>query len=316
MAVLIFYKNNLLILYMGIMVYCALVYSVKRTQTLIFFCSIMIVPLIPVSPVRACTIWAATGEQVESKGSLIAKNRDNLSHLYTVLKTVSPEKGIPFYGLFDIEADGYVTAGINEQGLVVVNSAANSVPRNKRLVATEDLTLKLLTSFGSVNAILSEKGLFQKSHPALYIIGDVSRIASIEVAPGGKISVTVQEKGALILTNHYTNPELAEANEQSSTGSLMRLRRIQYLTARQTSPFTLDDFITFSNDRNDGSEGALWQAPGASGTIRTLASWIVYMPPSGPPVLYVKLANPGEPERTYTVTLDSAFWKQKKSAEP
>jgi len=302
---------------MRIMVYCALVYCMKRAQTVLFFCAIMIVSLIPICPIRACTIWAATGEQVKGKGSLIAKNRDNLSHLYTVLKTVSPEKGIPFYGLFDIEADGYVTAGINEQGLVVVNSAANSVPRNKRLVATEDLTQRLLTSFGSVNAVLSEKNLFQESHPALYIIGDASKIASIEVAPGGKISVTVKEKGTLVLTNHYTNPELTGANEQSSTGSFMRLKRIQYLIARQASPFTHDDFIAFSNDRNGGSEGALWQAPGASGTIRTLASWIIYMPPDrSPPVLHVKLANPNELERTTTITFDSAFWKQRKAAEP
>ena len=294
------------------MVYYGSVHCMKRTQTILLLCAIIAVSLTPASTARACTIWAATGEQVKGKGSLIAKNRDNLSHLYTVLKTVSPEKGIPFHGLFDIEADGYVTAGINEQGLVVVNSAANSVPRNKRLVATEDLTQRLLTSFGSVSAVLSEKDLFQKSHPALYILSDASKIASVEVAPGGKVSVTVQEKGTLFLTNHYTNPDLAEANEQSSSGSSMRLKRIQYLIAGQSSPFTLDDFIAFSNDRNGGSEGALWQVSGSSSTIRTLASWIIYMPPDGPLILHVKLANPNEPEQTQTVTIDSAFWKQRK----
>lgn len=271
----------------------------------------MLFCLIPFSSARACTIWAATGEQVKNKGSLIAKNRDNLSHLYTVLKTVFPEKGLPFYGLFDIEADGYVTAGINEQGLVVVNASANSVPKKKRHVATEDLTERLLTSFGSVNAVLSEKDLFQKSHPAIYIIGDASKIASIEVAPGGKISVTVQEKGMLFFTNHYTSPQLAGANEQSSASSLMRLKRIQHLIT-QTSTFTIDDFIMISNDKNGGSEEALWRAPGAPDTIRTLASWIVYVPLDGPPTLYVKLANPAEQEKTYTVTVDDAFWKQQR----
>jgi hypothetical protein len=275
-----------------------------------FFC------LIHFSLARACTIWAATGDQVKGKGSLIAKNRDNLSNLYTVLKFIFPEKGFSFYGLFDIEADGYMTAGINEQGFVVVNTAANSVPRSKRLVATEDLTQRLLTSFGSVDAVLSEKDLFQKSYPAIYIIGDTSKIASIEVAPGGKISVAVREKGTLVFTNHYTNPELAGANEQSSTGSFMRLKRIQYLMARRTSSFTFDDFITFSNDRNNGSEGALWRAADTPNTIRTLASWIVYVPPYGPPVLYVKLSNPNEPEQTHTVVLNNAFWKQKNGAGP
>lgn len=271
----------------------------------------MLFCLIPFSLARACTIWAATGEQVKNKGSLIAKNRDNLPHLYTVMKAVFPEKGLPFYGLFDIEADGYVTAGINKQGLVVVNASANSVPKKKRHVATEDLTERLLTSFGSVNAILSEKDLFQKSHPAIYIIGDASKIASIEVAPGGKISVTVQEKGMLFFTNHYTNQQLAGANEQSSASSLMRLKRIQHLIT-QTSTFTIDDFIMISNDKNGGSGGSLWQAAGAPGTIRTLASWIVHVPLDGPPALYVKLANPAEQEKTYTVTVDDAFWKQQR----
>ena len=293
-----------------------LVYCMKRIQTTLFFCAIMVFCLIAFSSARACTIWAATGEQVKGKGSLIAKNRDNLPHLYTVLKTVFPEKGFPFYGLFDIEADGYVTAGINEQGFVVVNSAANSVPRKKRHVATEDLTERLLTSFASVNTVLSEKDLFQKSHPAIYIIADASKIASIEVAPGGKISVAVQEKGTLFFTNHYTSPELAGANEQSSASSFMRLKRIQHLMTPQTSPFMLDDFIAFSNDRNGGLEGALWRAPGASNTMRTLATWIVYISTDGPPSLHIKLANPDEPERTHTVTLDSVFWKQKKSVDP
>jgi hypothetical protein len=288
----------------------------KRIQPSLFFCAIIFFCFNPFSLALACTIWAATGDQVKGKGSLIAKNRDNLSRLYTAPKTVFPEKGYSFYGLFDTEADGYVTAGINEQGLVVVNTAANSVPRNKRLVATEDLTRRLLTSFGSVDAVLLEKDLFQKSYPAIYIIGDTSKIASIEVAPGGKVSVTVREKGTLVFTNHYTNPELAVANEQSSTSSLMRLKRIQFLVARQTSSFTLDDFVTFSNDRNGGSEGALWRTAGTPDTIRTLASWIVYIPPEGSPLLYVRLSNPNEPEQTHTVVLDSAFWKQKNGTGP
>jgi hypothetical protein len=136
------------------------------------------------------------------------------------------------------------------------------------------------------------------------------------VAPGGKISVAVQEKGTLFFTNHYTSPELAGANEQSSASSFMRHKRIQHLMTPQASSFMLDDFIAFSNDRNGGSEGALWQAPGAPGTIRTLAAWILYVPTDGPPSLHIKLANPDEPERTHTVTLDSAFWKQKKSVGP
>lgn len=290
----------------------------KCIRTALFLCVMVSLCSAPVSPVQACTIWGATGDIVKDKGSLIAKNRDNLSHLYTKLRTVFPEKGFPFYGLFDIEADGYVTAGINDKGFVVVNAAANSVPRKKRHTATEDLTQRLLSSFGSVDAVLSEKALFQKSHPAIYIIGDASKIASIEVAPGGKTSITVKEKGTLAFTNHYTNGELAYANEQSSTSSIMRLKRIQHLIIHQTLPFTPDDFIAFSSDTKGGPEGTIWRSHVAIDTIRTLASWIVYLPPdgSGPPSLYVKLANPDEPERTHTIILDSAFWRERKNVDP
>lgn len=265
-------------------------------------------------PAHACTIWAATGERVKEKGSIIAKNRDNLPHLYTVLKAVFPEKGFGYFGIFDIEADGYVTAGINEKGLVVVNASANSVPAKKRHVATEDLTERLLTSFDSVKNLLAGKDLFHKSHPAIYIVGDDTSIASIEVAPGGKISVTMKEKGVLAFTNHYTDSKLLRANERLSRSSFMRLNRINQLMAEQaTAPFTLTDFIRFSNDTNGGADGALWRAETFPGKIRTLASWIVSMPPKGPPELYVKLINPDEPEVISRLRLDNVFWEQQKN---
>ena len=267
------------------------------------------------SSVPACTIWAAAGDVVKGKGSLIAKNRDNLSHLYTALKFVIPEKGFPFYGLFDTEADGYVTAGINEEGLAVVNTAANSVPKIKRHTATEDLTQRLLTSFGSVDAVLSEKGIFEKSHPAIYIIGDASKIASVEVAPGGKTLISVRERGIVTFTNHYTSSELTYANEQSSVSSALRLRRIRRLMSGEVLPFTIDHFIAYSNDKNGGSEGALWRMPHAPEAIRTLASWIIYMPPEGPSVLYVKIANQNEPEKVSTITVDKIFWRENGNAD-
>ena len=37
------------------------------------------------------------------------------------------------------------------------------------------------------------------------------------------------------------------------------------------------------------------------------------MPPEGPPELYVKLANPDEPESISRLSLDNLFWEQQKS---
>jgi hypothetical protein len=285
-------------------------------RIVLFPCFLVYICLVLFSPAHACTIWAAAGKDVKGGGTLIAKNRDNFSHFYTALKGVSHEKDLSFYGLFDTEADGYVTAGVNEKGLVVINASANSVPKIKRYTATEDLTQRLLTSFDSVTSVLSESDLFRKSHPAIYIIGDASRIASIEVAPGARISVSMKEKGTLAFTNHYTSPDLGIANEQLSTGSFTRLERIQHLLSCRKLPFGIDDFIAFSNDAAGGSEGALWRSSAAPNTIRTLASWIIYVPQNGPPVLHVKLANDNEAERTVAIVLDGAFWREIKGGVP
>ncbi|MBA4389799.1 MAG: hypothetical protein C0399_02545 [Syntrophus sp. (in: bacteria)] len=295
------------------MVYWKGTSEVKKIRNYLFFPTFILFSFAFFSSAHACTIWAATGESVKEKGSIIAKNRDNLPHLYTILKAVFPEKGFGFFGIFDIEADGYVTAGINEKGLVVVNASANSVPAKKRHVATEDLTERLLTSFDSVKSLLAERDIFRKSHPAIYIIGDASSVASIEVAPGGKISVTTKEKGVLAFTNHYTDNKLFRANERLSSSSFMRLNRINQLMTEQATPFTLKDFIRFSNDTNGGAGGALWRVGALPGKIRTLASWIVSMPPKGPPELYVKLVNPDEPEIVHRLRLDSLFWEQQKN---
>jgi hypothetical protein len=284
----------------------------KKIRAYLFFPMFLLFGFAYACPVYACTIWAATGASVKDEGSIIAKNRDNLPHLYTVLKAVFPAKGFAFFGIFDIEADGYVTAGINEKGLVVVNASANSVPAKKRHVATEDLTERLLTSFGSAKDLLAGKDLFRKSHPAIYIVGDALSIASIEVAPGGKISVTTKERGVLAFTNHYTDSKLLRANERLSRSSFMRLNRINQLVTGQTAPFTLTDFIHFSNDKNGGADGALWREGAFNGSIRTLAGWIVHVRPEGTPELYVKLVNPGEPEVISRLSLDNLFWEQQK----
>jgi hypothetical protein len=277
------------------------------------FCLAFLNVSVPFSSAVGCTIWAATGDEVQGKGSLIGKNRDNLSYLRTIPKMVFPENGFGFYGLFDTEANGYVTAGINEKGLVVVNAAANSVPREQRFVATEDLTYRLLSSFDSADAIILQKTIFEKSHPAIYIIADSSKIMSVEIAPAGKYSVTVLRKGNLVFTNHYTAPDLLSENKIASNGSLQRLQRARALLSVRALPFRLDDFIFISNDRNGGTEASIWRISSGSESIRTLASWIVHVPPEGHPSLYVRIANESEPETTRTIKIDQLFWKQEKS---
>ena len=134
------------------------------------------------------------------------------------------------------------------------------------------------------------------------------------MAPGGRTCVTTEINGTLAFTNHYTCKRLLKANERLSRSSFLRLQRINHLLSANAASFTAADFIAFSNDKDGGSDGALWKAQDVSGRIRTLAGWVVRLPPKGAPEVHVKLANTDEPERTETFTLDDTFWGRKKNA--
>lgn len=284
----------------------------QRTNRMIIWQAIIsvIVLLVVVAAgdTSACTIWAAAGDGVKGGGALIAKNRDNSPDLRSVFKTVSPDSGFRFFGVFDIEADGYVVGGINEKGFVAVNASANSVPKKKRHVATEDFTERLLMEFSSVNEALDQAKLFMKTHPALYIIADSTKIASIEVAPGGSTAFHVTDNGTLALTNHYVDEGLTWANEIENSNSTARLERIADFLDDNTIPFTFEGFIEMADDRTGGPHDSIWRSGSEPAGVRTLASLVFHLPSKGDPVMFLKTANPDEPWKEYTVTVNKLFW--------
>ena len=268
---------------------------------LLFLCAMA------VQDVRACTVWGAAGNRVEGGGVIAAKNRDNTPNLPTVLRLLYPKSGYRVFALFDTEADGYVTGGINEKGLVVLNAAAGSVSRQKRLVATEDLTERLLTTFDSVDAVLGQSELFAKSHPALYMLADSSKVVSIQVAPGGDTAAHAVKNGTIAFSNHYTDKKVAWANERIGPSSKARLDRIRHLLAGHSSPMTADDFISMSADRSGGPDHALWRTGSTPDKVRTLASVVIFLPKSGPAEVYVRISGPDGTERTHRMTADVIF---------
>lgn len=278
----------------------------SRVCTGLIFCALFI--LFVTAYGDACTIWASAGDSAAGRGVIIAKNRDNVSSLHTRLGLVFPAKGFRFLGILDIEADGYVVAAINEKGLVAVNASANSVQRSKRHVATEDITQRILENFDSVDSLLKEKDLFRKTHPALYIIADSTKVMSVEVAPRGHVAISVKDNGTLAFTNHYTSDSLADANEKISRESLLRLKRINQLLSGLNRGHTLDDFITMSRDRNSGGPGAVMRGSLKGSSIRTLATWIIRLEPGSAPEVYAEIFNEGKPHETFTAQLDQKFW--------
>ncbi|MCX8110961.1 MAG: C45 family peptidase [Syntrophorhabdaceae bacterium] len=258
----------------------------------LIFILILISYLYPAT-VHGCTVWAATGEKADIKGAIIGKNRDNSPHLVTQMRFLYPVEGHKVFGLFDIEADGYIIGGINDCGLAVFNASAMGVPKIKRHVAKEDLTERILKTFSSVDAVLEDRDIFINSHPALYMLADPYIIAMIEVAPGGKVAVKKTESGVLAFTNHYIDPDLSGENKNNTSSSKERLRRINYLLEKKRS-FSMDDFIAISGDRGAGPSFSIWRKGNSPEKIRTLGSLIIAIPITGLPEVYIKIASPKE----------------------
>ena len=260
-------------------------------------------------PLEACTLWAAAGDRAAREGCLIAKNRDWVPEPAEV-RLVSPSRGFRFLGLFPVR-DGRrrgAVAGVNEKGLVVVTATVGSIRPGERAKGASGLTGRLLAGFASLEAVLADRASFQRTHPAIYLLADAQRIAWIEVAPGGRLSVRTTDSGVLAHTNHYLDEALTGLNRQVGRSSRKRLERIGLLLEGHPQPLNREDFIAFSRDGQDGADDSLWRTGSRPEGRRTLASWVVSLPRDAPPELFVRLANPGEAERTLKATLDGPFW--------
>lgn len=256
----------------------------------------------------ACTCWAVTGEYVEGGGTLIAKNRDYLPQKNEI-RLIIPETGYTYLGLCPIkdQREQGIVAGINEKGLTVVSMTPDSIPHLRRHMG-KNIIPYILSSYGSVDEVIKDEKIFSKTRSSFYLMADNTRIALIEIGPDSTFSIKDTSNGILFHTNHYTDKKLLIFNEKISKSSQIRLNRIGELLKSHPSYFTIEDFIIFSEDRINGPNDSIWRSSDSHVKERTLASLIVSIPKIGSPEIYVKIANPGEPERFYNMKLDKPFW--------
>lgn len=256
---------------------------------------------------EACTLWAANGDVVEGGGSLIVKNRDWAPDHTQTLKLVTPQNGYKYIGLYAIKGQhNGLKAGINERGLVAVSASAGSIPSKERreMPYTHALYEQLLRQCGTVEEAIEQSNLFLG--PQFIMLADKNEVATIEIGPDGVYSISVKKNEAIYHTNHYINDSMSEFNRFIGPSSSTRYNRISELL-NNTSPYTLDKFISFSNDRNDGPDNSILRTGSTSKKQRTLATWAVSIPKDSAPELYVKLLNPGEDEKIIRINVDDAF---------
>lgn len=260
------------------------------------------------APAEACTLWGAVGEAAAGGGSLVAKNRDWTPDQRQELGTLRPVQGFHAVVLWAVGgAEPGVKAGVNTQGLVIVSATANQVPaaERRKIGQTRGLTAHLLTRCATVADVLREIELFRR--PVFYLIGDRREIAVIEVAPDGRRAVSRTASGTLSHTNHYCAIDLPGLAGKPGAGSLKRQARIAEMLGERRGPFGVEDFIRMSADRNAGPENSIWRTGAGPGKTRTLAAWVVAVPPSGSPMIYLKTADPGAPERVCRITVEAAL---------
>jgi hypothetical protein len=259
-------------------------------------------------PSHACTLWGAAGSAVESGGVLIAKNRDWTPDHRQQLNIVRPKEGYASVVLATVGgAEPGAKAGVNEKGLVIVTATVNQVPaaERKRVDQKKGLMGQLLARCASVEDVLKQIELFRR--PVFYLVGDRRQIAVIEVAPDGARSITRTDSGTLHHTNHYCAIDPPGLKRKPGASSTQRSVRIAELLKTPNRAYTAEDFIRFSEDQTAGPDNSIWRTGSAPNKSRTLATWLVSIPVSGSPRLYLKTADPGEAERVCRLAVEDAL---------
>jgi len=259
----------------------------------------------------ACTFWAAAGERTENNVVLIAKNRDGRPVQSDKLAIVNEGHGYRYLGLSPLEngKKRSVSAGINEKGLAIVSASPGSgAPDWREQGGGRGMVGRLLQSCAGVSEVFAKHDWLLSSQPGFYMVGDRNEIAWIEIAPGRQFASRGRRRGVLAHANHYLHEKLAPPNAKTDEGSSKRLQRIQQLLQSYVPPLSMDDFVVFSEDRKGGPDHAIWRSGRDPLGERTLSTWIVALSRNDVPQLYVKIANPDEPEKVFRLSLHPAFW--------
>jgi hypothetical protein len=263
--------------------------------------------LLSAMPSDACTLWGAAGDAVLGGGTLVAKNRDWAPDHRQELVVLSPPEGYRSVALMAVGNDEPgIKAGVNEKGLVIVSATANQIAsaERKNVHQKQGLMRHYLATCASVEDVLKSIDLLRR--PVFYLVADRKEVAIVEIGRDGRRAVTRKDSGTLLHTNHYCFLQ-PQGLGSPGASSQQRYARIDELLKLHGKAFVLDDFIRFSEDRNAGPDNSIWRTGSDPRKRRTLATWLVSIPASGSPLLYLKTADPGEPERVCRLAVEEAL---------
>ena len=268
------------------------------------------ITLLLTAPVEACTLFAANGSVVDDGGTLLVKNRDWEPNQHQVIKFVPYKDGYSYFGLYAEGTPAGMKAGINEKGLVVISATAGSIPykERKNMPDKPGSMTKLLKECASVEEALTRTDLFLG--PKILMLADKKSVATIEIGPEGKFSIEQKENDYICHTNHYVAEDMLNFNKKIGQSSQKRYERICQLLDDASMPFSLDVFLNFSSDQNDGPDDSIFRSGSNPTKTRTMAVWAVAIPKQGSPEVYIKILNPNEEEKSCRIIADDFFSAQ------
>ena len=268
------------------------------------------ITLLLTAPVEACTLFAANGSVVDDGGTLLVKNRDWEPNQHQVIKFVPAKDGYSYFGLYAEGPAAGMKAGINEKGLTVVSATAGSIPSKERknMPNKAGSLTKLLKECASVEEALTRTDLFLG--PKILMLADKKSVATIEIGPEGKFSIDQKENDYICHANHYVAEDMLNFNKKIGQSSEKRYERIGQLLDNSSLPFSLDSFLNFSSDQNDGPDDSIFRIGGTSSKTRTMAVWAVSIPMQGSPEVYIRILNPDEEEKSCRIIADDFFSAQ------
>jgi isopenicillin-N N-acyltransferase-like protein len=253
--------------------------------TFIFVGLLLFIPSFEVSP---CTLFGAIGDRVEGGGTLIAKARDLARDLEQAWIQMVPQEGYRYQGIAS-KGTKHVTSGINEKGLVVVSAAAPGPKKGRKVTPVG----KILSNASSVDEVIALVQEGQIQGPIYYLVGDIHKIALLEVIDGYQFGFLIQENGVLSHTNHFILKDMEKMNRKIGRSSQARLSRIENLLNKGL--LTKDRFIAFAQDHFNGpGDNSICRhfEAGIPSSEETVSATVYHLSKKGPPEIWVNLKKP------------------------
>lgn len=274
-----------------------MIYRIQKKAP--FWAAILLLAFLTINfsaTVLGCTLFAVTGDGWAKKGStFIVKNRDWRPEKQELRVVQTPGK-LSYVGIFGEapwEPEGWwTTSGINEKGLVVVISAASSVPateETKNLWVPGGVVAPLLANCSSVDEALKQDQWL--TYPQNLLLADDKEIALVEISPTGEKNIKRTSKGYLAHTNHYL--ENPKRNLRTPTlGSVMRQERIEDLLQNGKKPYDLKDLLAFAKDHIGSANSSIFRTGETEKSTRTISTFAVEIPNSGKPKIFFEIWGP------------------------